>query len=220
MKVGIVEDQVLYQRYVSDLVARELEFEMVLCCADATTALSSCERSGVELLVLDLKIQGMYGIELAEKLLELIPNLKILAYSVEVDTYNLRMVDTLGILGFLDKSDPIMRDDEFLIQAIQKVAKGKRVFTPGVESMMKEMALSSDSFHKLLSPRKIEILKYIGQCMNDDEICALTGLSSHTVRKHRIETMQLLGLDSNHRLIRYAQKNGFSHLPSYRSDSA
>ena len=76
MKIGIVEDQVLYQRYLRELITRELGYEVVMCTADGEDALNLCSASGVELLILDLRIQKMHGIELAEKLLRENPLLK------------------------------------------------------------------------------------------------------------------------------------------------
>jgi len=213
MKVGIVEDQVLYQRYLSDLITRELGYEVVLCCEDGVPAIRDCPILGVELLILDLKLQKMYGLEVAEQLLEKMPNLKILAFSGEINAFNLRMVESLGILGFLDKSDPVMKNDAFLVEAIRSVTRGKRAYSPGIETLSRELSRDADAFHKVLSPKKIEILRYIGKCWNDDEISSHTGLSKHTVRKHRMEMIHQLALDSNHQLIRYAQKNGFVNQP-------
>lgn len=211
MNVGIVEDQILYQRYLSELISKEFSYEVALCTGDAQEALGNCSKVGVELLILDLKVHGLHGTELAESLIIQNPSLKILAYSVEVNVYNLRMLDSLGVLGYLDKSDPVMQSDSFMIQAIQSVVRGKRVYTPGVESLLSGFLKNNGAFHKILTPRKIQILKYIGRCMNDDEIGKLLDLSSHTVRKHRTEMIQQLNLDSTFELIRYAQKNGFSN---------
>jgi DNA-binding NarL/FixJ family response regulator len=171
--------------------------------------LEVCPGLSLDLLILDLKLERLYGLELAEALLAGIPGLRILAYSGEVNAYNLRTIESLGILGYLDKSDPVMADDAYFVDAIRRVASGKRVYSPTIESLRKELSSDPDAFHRILSPKKIEILKFIGLCLNDEEIAGKTGLSVHTIRKHRTEIMQQLGLESTHQLIRYAQKNGF-----------
>lgn len=213
MNVAIVEDQIWYQRYLRALVEDSLGAEVVLCTGDGEHALEVCPTLSLDLLVLDLKLQHLYGLELAETLLNQMPGLRILAYSGEVNTYNLRTIESLGILGFLDKSDPVMEEDSYIVDAMRRVAKGKRIFSPAIEALRQELAHDSNAYHRILSPKKIEILKYIGHCLNDDEIAEQTGLSNHTIRKHRTEIMQQLGLESTHQLIRYAQRHGF-HNPT------
>ena len=121
------------------------------------------------------------------------------------------MLQSLGVMGFLDKSDPVMQSDAFVVEAIRSIVKGKRFYTPGVESLLHTIGKNNGAFHKVLTPRKIEILKFIGRCMNDEEIGEELSLSAHTIRRHRTEMIQLLDLDSTYELIRYAQKNGFSN---------
>ncbi len=211
MRIGIVEDQILYQRYLRSIVSEQLGYEVVLCCRDGETALKDVGPLGVELLILDLKIDGVYGIDIAERLLAQNSSLKILTYSAEINAYNLRMIESLGINGYLDKCDPVMQSDDFLVEAIRNVVKGKKVYTPGISKMASELSSDDVAFHKLLSPKKILILKYIGKCMTDAEIAQETGLSSHTVRKHRTDMIHQLDLDSTQSLIRYAQENGFAN---------
>lgn len=209
MNVAIIEDQIWYQRYLRVLIEESLGYKVVYCTGDGAQAMDECPKLSLDLLILDLKLQRLYGLELAAVLLSAIPGLRILAYSGEVNAYNLRTIESLGIPGYLDKSDPVMADDAYFVDAIRRVASGKRVYSPKVESLRRELSLDPDAFHRILSPRKIEILQLIGRCLNDEEIAGETGLSIHTIRKHRTEIMQQLGLDSTHQLIRYAQKHGF-----------
>jgi DNA-binding NarL/FixJ family response regulator len=211
MNTAIVEDQLIYQRYLANLVEGQLGFKVVFCGADGNDAMQACPRLGVELLILDLKIEGLYGLDLARTLMEQMRQLKILAFSGELNAYNLRMVEAIGIHGYIYKSDPALEQDVFLVQAIQKVSRGMRVFSPLVAQMRREQQRDADAFHKVLSPKKIEILKLIARCLNDQEISDVVDLSVHTVRKHRSEMMQQLNITSTHQLIRYAQRHGFGN---------
>jgi DNA-binding NarL/FixJ family response regulator len=210
MKVGIVEDQAFYRNYLKDLVEKEFGFEVVVSCGDGIEATQLCITHGVELLILDLMIQSLHGLEVAKILMDQRPILKVLTFSGEVNPYNIKVVDSLGILGYLDKSDEVMEDEAFLVSAIHEVAKGRRVFSPKISQLREQMAKDDFAFHKILSPKKIEILKRVGKCMTDEEISEDLGISGHTVRKHRAEIMQYLELDSTHALIRYAQRVGIS----------
>lgn len=97
--------------------------------------------------------------------------------------------------------------------AIEAVARGGRYFPVEVREALRRFRSDPKAFHKLLTPRELELMPYFARGASDAEIAAACTLSAHTVRAHRQKAMHKLDLPSFARLVHWAIVNGFGRGP-------
>jgi two-component system invasion response regulator UvrY len=155
------------------------------------------------LIVLDLSLPGMGGIELTRRILQRFPEAKILAFSMHRDPLFASQALRAGALGYVTKSST----PETLIQAIYKVARNEKVLSPDIAPEMAISLLEGDSNPASdLSPREFEVLRLLlgGQAV--EEIAGILNISPKTVQNTHYQIKAKLGVRSDFELARLAMK--------------
>ncbi len=168
-----------------------------------------------DVIIMDISMPEMTGIEATEMIKKNHPDIKIIALTQhESDTYIMQMLNA-GADGYLLKN---CKKAEFL-EAIQTVLNheryfGKRVSSILLDSMLKTQKLEGNVPKKkiILTPREIEIIKYITSDLNNQEIADKLFISLRTVETHRRNIMQKLNVKSVIALVRYAVKHGIAEI--------
>jgi two-component system NarL family response regulator len=203
--VRIPRDLRRISRYISQIRVEAL-LGQIGSAEDGETALELIRRTRPDLILLDLLIPKLSGIEVARELLTCVPAPRILALSAETDAKTLYDVSQLGLPGFIDKKDSSI---DVLKEAIQMVGTGKRYISPTVRERVASLRRDRNAFQKILSDREQEILSLIGGGHSDEQIASELGITESSAQTHRANILRKLELHSTAELMRYALEKGF-----------
>jgi DNA-binding NarL/FixJ family response regulator len=191
-------------------LSADAKFEIVGEAADGRQAVRAVEKLGPDLVMMDLSMPRMTGMDAIREIKKRYPETKIIALTVHKTEEYLRTTLQVGANAYVLKD--ATRDE--LLMAIENVLKGQTYLSPGVSEKViegylegKESRLPSSTLG-LLSPREREILKLIAEGYKNKEIAADLCISLKTVEKHRANLMKKLDLHNAAALTAYAIEQG------------
>ena len=217
MKIVLIEDQAMFRDLLKKICREHFHLSVVGEAEDAATGLELCRKYKPDMVLLDLNLPDKDGVTLADEIIAMDPEVRILALSTECDDYTLYRVLNSGMHGYVDKN---RQSVEVLKQAIDEVIKGRVFFTEVVQQVRQKLRLEPKSFPKVLTEREQQLLALLGGGLTNDEVAKELHLSRYTVQLHRRNIMSKLGLHRTPDLIRYAVNKGFSKLNSFRERNA
>jgi DNA-binding NarL/FixJ family response regulator len=185
------------------------EFEIVGTAADGRALLELAEARRPDLVLADISMPGINGIEATRRLRHLLPQTRVLILSIHTDPEWVRAGFDAGAYGYLTK-DSVPREIE---TAIREVLKGRFYLSPAVTQafMGLEQADTAEphSFPRqvtvdTLTPREMEILRLLGKALGNKEIAHKLGVSVTTVRTHLNKIYEKTGRMSRVELALYA----------------
>jgi two-component system secretion response regulator SsrB len=196
----VIEDQLLFRDLLVKLIAGDNRYRCVGVAGDAVAGLELCRQLQPHLILLDLNLPGMSGLELARRLRDGCATARILALTSRQDESAITGIFELGLPGYVEKSQPI----EVLEEAMLAVAQGRTYFTPTFAAVRRRMARDPDAISKVLSAREREILRLVGCGHSGPQIARTLGLSPRTVGNHRYRLMKKLRLRSTAEVVAFA----------------
>lgn len=208
--VLIVEDHTLIREGLRSLLSSHPDLEVVGEAGDGREAIQRCEKLAPALILMDLSMPRMGGVEAIREIKKVRPATKILALTVNDSEEYVLATLKAGADGYILKDSTHVE----LIQAIRNVLAGKRVLSPGVSEKVIEGYLAGKDAEAFqtpwdsLTPREREVLKLIGEGNKSKEIADYLCISLHTVEKHRSNLMEKLNLHSVSALTAYALEKG------------
>lgn len=206
MRVLLADDHSLVRRGMRSLLETEESVEVVAEAADGLEALRLCEEHHPDLLILDVAMPKLNGIDVAARVQKMQPPPLAIMLSMHLDeSYVMRALHA-GARGYLLKD----ATDEDLLPAIRAVAAGKSYFSAAVSGVLaaeyveqlQERGLT-DSY-ELLTDREKEVLQLLAEGRSNKEVAALLEVGLSTVETHRGNLMQKLGLHSTAEIVLYA----------------
>ena len=206
IKLAIVEDQELFRRLLVGLCTAQFGYKVVCEAGTVAEALALIPKALPDLVLLDLQLPDGDGLDLAAKLFEAVPDLRVLVLTSLHDELTVYRMRNLGIQGFVDKN---VQQPETLRRAIEAVASGRVYFAEIVQKVNQTIRNDPKSFSRVLSDREQELLHLLGRGLSNEEAAAQMGLTAWTVHSHRRNIMKKLGANSLAELIRYARQKGF-----------
>ncbi|MBS1128863.1 MAG: CheY-like receiver and DNA-binding response regulator [Nitrospirae bacterium] len=181
MKVSIVEDDVLLRQNLKLLLSGERGISVVSVYGSAEEALSGIKRTRPEILLADIGLPGMSGIELIRELKEQMPGLEIMAHTVFDDRETVFSAIKAGASGYLLKGSTPRE----LIDALHTLAKGGSPMSPKIaRKVIREFQDEGIDEQYLLSHRETEIVKEIENGLSYKDIAVKLTISPHTVHTH------------------------------------
>jgi DNA-binding NarL/FixJ family response regulator len=186
------------------------EFEIVGTAVNGRALLEKAQHLAPDVVVLDIGMPEMNGIEAARRLNYLLPNVKIVIVTQQLDPAYLRAAFNAGAAAYVAKQSASSE----LIQAIHLALNHRFYVTPhaGAEAayyMRVQPGVNpSELFGGSLTPRQREVLQLVAEGKTSKEISALLGISAKTVEYHRNALMDELGVRSTAELTRYAVSRG------------
>jgi len=206
----LADDHNIMRRGLRLLLERQAGFEVVAEAADGREAAERAEATRPDIVVLDIAMPNMSGIEAAQRIRALLPQAAIVILSMHADEgYVLRALK-VGAKGYLLKDSA----ENDLIDAIKAVSEGKAFLSPEiskilVEDYVREMRKrGAEDSYELLTSREREILHLIAEGKSNKDIATLFDLSLYTVETHRRNLQDKLNLHSLAELILYAVRKG------------
>lgn len=205
MKALIVEDEELVRELLASVVSREFEFDTVKEAGDGEEAWALFQEEAFDFVVLDLMLPKLDGLSLARRILEVQPDVRILALSSECDDYTLREVTRSGILGFVDKQEMTL---ETLFAAFNDVSVGEVYYSENAQKIITDMWADPEAYYKVLSDRELQVVRLVAQGHNHVSAGKELGISEFTVRRHKHNAMKRLNMSDEASLVRFAFEKG------------
>jgi DNA-binding NarL/FixJ family response regulator len=219
IRILIVDDHPLMREALKTALEDEKDLAVVAEASNGYEAISLVTSHHPDVVLMDLLMPGMDGLEAIARLVDADPNIKILAVTSLEDEEKVTSAIQAGALGYFPKTAP----RSFLLEAIRRVADGvpylpagiaKKLFS-GLRNMRANIPGRS-AVDEPLTARQEEILALIGEGRSDQEIGKTLHLSDATVRSHVHHIVQRLGLKSRAQTVAYA--NGKMHEDDNRED--
>ena len=210
VRILLADDHNIIRDGMRLLLERQPDFSVVGEASDGREAVQLAEDQQADVVVMDIAMPNMNGIEATRRIVERHPQTAIVILSMHYDeSYVIRSLKA-GARGYLLK-DAVKAD---LIAAIRAVAEGRSFFSPRISRILKEdyvAALSrknADDSYELLTEREREILQLVAEGKTNKEIANVLNLSLYTVDTHRTHILQKLNLHSVPEVILYAVRKG------------
>ena len=206
MKVLIADDHAIVRDGLKQLFALYHDIEVAAEAANGGEVLDTLRDGSFDLLLLDMSMQGISGLDLIARIKARHPTQRILVLSMHTESSIASRALKAGAHGYLSKDS----DTAMLISAIRKVAAGGRFLDP---TLGVQMAFDGGSDTKAtpetsLTDREYTIMQMLLQGMGVNEIARELSISNKTVSTHKIRLMKKLKVESNAELVRYAIQNG------------
>ena len=209
-RVLIVEDHAIIREGLRSLLSSTSEFEIAGEAEDGRKAVDLAEKLKPDLILTDLSMPRMDGMDMIETIKRQLPSTKIIALTVHRgDEYVLATLKA-GADGYLLKEANCAE----LMLAIRNVLKGNHYLSPEISGKLIEGYLEGrksdqpQSLFETLSKREREVLKLIGEGHKNQEIADMLFISVNTVEKHRSNIMEKLNVHSTAGLIAVAIEKG------------
>ena len=181
------------------------EIRVIGEAADGTEAVKLAQELKPRVIVMDMAMPGLNGMQASIEILKVLPETAILMLSMYSEENYVRNALEAGAKGYILKNAM----DIDLAAAIKQVAAGQRVIAPGLLSSTTEPNVGDGK----LTNREKQILQLIAEGKSNKEIAALLELSVNTVSVHRANLMEALGIHRTAELVLYAVRKGLVHIP-------
>lgn len=209
-RILIAEDHTILREGLRALLSAEPDFEVVGEAADGRDAIQGVQDMNPDLVLMDLSMPRMNGLEAIRELKKQNPDTKVVALTVHKTEEFIIATLKAGAEGYVLKD----ATNAELVSAIRNVSQGKRYLSPGVSQTVIEGYLDArktsetKSAGDVLTKREREILKLIAEGYKNREIAEDLCISPKTVEKHRSNLMKKLDLHSASALTAYAIERG------------
>jgi two-component system, NarL family, response regulator NreC len=210
LRILLADDHGIVRRGLKSLLESQPGLEVIGEAADGLEALRLCSELSPDLLIVDISMPLMNGIEVAARAQKLEPAPGVIILSMHADESYIMRALGAGARGYLVKD----ATDEDLIPAVRAVAAGKPFFSPTVAAVLMEDYVRqlrarglSDSYD-LLTDREREILQLLAEGRSNKEVAALLDVGLSTVETHRANLMQKLNLHNTAEIVLYAVRKG------------
>ena len=203
-KVFIIDDHPMVVEGLQSLLNRLENIEVSGSVSNAFDAIPFIEKNIPDVILLDINLPEISGIELCKKIHQQFPSIRILGMSTFSErSYISRMIEN-GASGYLIKS----ASAEEIAEAIQTVMLGKMYLSVGMEHMMKPLSVFPSDDLPALTKREKEVLQLISEGLTNNQIAEKLFISPLTVDSHRKNLLTKLNVNNTASLITLAVKHG------------
>ena len=209
IRILLVDDHKLFRRGLAALLRGEPDFDIVGEAADGAEGIKQAVALKPDVILLDLHMPGISGVDALAGLRELVPDSRVLMLTVSEDGADLLAALRAGAGGYLLKNI----DGEFLTASIRRAARGESVVSGEmmeklVEGVREPVEAAEAGGLALLSPRERELLSHIAAGASNKEIARALGVAESTVKIHVQHILRKLNLSSRVQVAVFAAENG------------
>lgn len=207
--IVLADDHRIVRQGLRVLLTAEADFRVIGEADDGREALEVVKRLNPDVLVLDLMMPGLNGLEVARQLHKQLPKVGIVVLSMHDDEGFVLEALANGVSAYVLKDS----NSSDLVLAVREVAAGRRYLSPplsdrAIETYQQMAKIGTMDKHETLTTREREVLQLSAEGHTNSEIAARLGISPRTAETHRSKFMHKLGLHSQADLIRYALRRG------------
>jgi len=206
--VVVVEDQTAICEMIIEMLEFRGVYRVLGSTADGTEGLALAKQLQPDILILDILLPGISGLEVLRQLHDKQPDLKVLVFSGKSEKQLARGMLSLGVRGFVPKSARLSE----LRQAVDAVAAGDTWFSESFQQAMTDALTAPesdvDAKGTTLTDREKEIAVLLAQSNSSKEVAQKLDISAKTVENHRTNLMRKLGVHDVAGVIRYVIRQG------------
>jgi len=204
IRILLVDDHPVARHGIRTVLIDRVKDAVVGEAADAATALKEVRSGEWDLMIADISLQGMSGLELIKEVRRIRPGLPTLVLSMHPASQFARRALSAGAIGYLTKGSEL---EEF-ITAIEQVRRGRRYISRDTADLFVRRSVNWEAApHETLSDREYQVLRLLGSGKTISDIGRDLGLSVKTVSTYRARVLDKLGMRTNAELMRYAIEN-------------
>jgi DNA-binding NarL/FixJ family response regulator len=205
IKILLADDHALVRHGFRMILAAQPDMEIAGEAGNGREAVELAQKLKPDVVVMDVAMPELNGIEATRRIIELAPRARVLALSMHKDAVYVREILRAGARGYLLKDSA----DADLLAAVRAVAKGEGYLSPGVsDAVLSDYRRHVTDPLDLLTSREREVLQLIAEGKTNKEIATSLTLSVYTVEAHRGRLMEKLNLHSTGELVRFAVRSG------------
>jgi DNA-binding NarL/FixJ family response regulator len=222
IRAVIIEDEAVFRHMLSAALTRVRGISVAGEFGDGRAGLDYCLREKPGMLVVDLFLPGLHGLEVVREVRAKLPATRILVLTGHPDGDLPARLIAQGVHGFVDKSEPL----NYVLQAIETVMSGGMFFATNVPPKSASDAGSLESLPhtppstksgpvtsslaavQALSAREIEVVRLVAEGFSSKEVAVRLDLSVRTVEKHRANIMEKIGVREVASLVRWCVQSG------------
>ena len=187
------------------------EFEVVETATDGKSAVLAFERFQPDILLLDVGLPLLNGIEVARQVRKISPDARIVFVTMQTQKHYVEEAFRLGARGYVLKQSAARE----LVTALRAVLNGSIYVSPLIDERLASGPVqlkgkSIELFGGGLTPRQREVLQLVAEGKAGKEIAAILGISTRTVEFHKAGIMESLGMRTTAELTRYALESGIA----------
>lgn len=210
IRILLADDHTVVRKGLRLLLESQPGFIVIADAADGREAVALAEQHMPEVVVMDVAMPGLNGIEAARQITGKLPHCSVVFLSMHSDEGYVLKALKAGARAYLLKDSA----EYDLINAVKAVSEGKAFFSPAISKMLVEdyvrqmQERAVEDSYELLTTREREVLQLLAEGKNNKEVAATLNLSLYTVETHRSNIFQKLNLHSGAELILYAIRKG------------
>ena len=205
IRILLADDHAVVRQGFKLILAAQPDMEIVGEAGNGREALDLAGQLRPDVIVMDVAMPELNGIEATRRVADLSPRSRVLALSMHKDSVYVREILRAGARGYLLK-DAISSD---LLAAVRAIARGEGYLSPGVsDAVLNDYRRHVTDPIDLLTSREREVLQMIAEGKTNKEIATVLNLSVYTVDAHRGRIMEKLNVHSVTDLVRFAVRSG------------
>ncbi|NOX55882.1 MAG: response regulator transcription factor [Planctomycetes bacterium] len=214
IRILLVDDHSVVRAGLRMLLESQPDMEVVGEAEDGRAAIEKTNELRPDIVVMDIAMPEISGLEATERIKAEHPDVKILTLTMHEDERYFFRALHAGASGYMAKGAP----PEDFVSAVRAIAQGQAYIYPALTKKLLDEYLTRSSEKAAAEPddgltkREREVLRLIADGYTSREIGEMLGISPHTVERHRQNTMAKLGLHSRAELIKYAIRKGLIEL--------
>ncbi|HXH18329.1 MAG TPA: response regulator transcription factor [Chitinophagales bacterium] len=211
IKVLIADDHPFFRDGIRQMLAHQGNFSVIDEASNGNEVMDLLSKNEYDLVIMDIKMPELGGIEAARRIKKKYPNVKVLGMSMfDEQPYIVNMLRA-GAKGYVLKNS----SKEELLTAIRNILSGDNYLSKEVSNMMitqliegKPLINEEEDYDAALTKREKQIIKMIAEEQTNVQIGKALGISSRTVDVHRRNILQKLRVKNTAGLVKYAMRNG------------
>jgi DNA-binding NarL/FixJ family response regulator len=213
IKVLVADDHKIVRDGLRTLLGKHPDIEVIAEAEDGRTTVQLAGKLWPEVVIMDIAMPGLNGIEATRQIITERPDIKVVALSMHSDRRFVSEMLKAGASAYLLKDCAF----EELVTAIRTVVAGKIYLSPGIagiviENYIRNTPKPESSVFSLLSDREREVLQLLAEGRTTKEIASRLNVSNKTIETHRMNIMTKLNIHSVAELTKYAIREGLTSL--------
>jgi two-component system response regulator NreC len=211
IRILLADDHVVLRHGLSKSLQAEPDIEVIGLAADGLTAVELAAELSPDVIIMDIGMPGLNGIEATRQIVKRAPTARIIALSMHSAKKFIMEMFKAGASGYL------LKDCEYdeLASAVRAVASGKNYISPSISGILIETCTTDDPKRKkdaftLLTNREREVLQLLTEGKTTKQTAARLHISPKTVEVHRLNVMNKLKIDNMALLTKYAIQEGIT----------